>query len=206
MNAHRYFSLRSERIVITILLILLSSGAALLLLGASPSSAPIGESSQADTIYRRDHYVGPPAYLRPSSQSKFASRRVLDINVVDSLTLIRVPGIGPAFAHRILDLRRRLGGYYTVLQLQEVYGIDEDKFLALKPWFRLGRLPKSYRLDSLTSGQVPRHPYLSYPQVKALNRLINRHGAALSWRILMREDCFSRDDSIRLSPYFTEPR
>lgn len=206
MNTHRYFSLRSERTIIAILLLLLSSGAVLLTLGASPSSAVAGEPSQADTIYRRDHYVGPPAHLRGAGQSKFASRRVLDLNVADSVTLTRVPGIGPAFAHRILELRRRLGGYYTVLQLQEVYGMDEDKFLALKPWFRVGRLPKSYRLDSLISGSVPHHPYLSYAQVKALNRLINRHGAALSWRILRRDACFSREDSIRLSPYFLDPR
>lgn len=204
MGRYFFFIGRAERIVLIVLLLLISSGAVLLSLTSRGQSQMSVLASPADTIYRPDHYVGPPAHLRNSSAPKFRQRQILDLNTVDSLTLIRVPGIGPAFSHRILALRRQLGGYYTVLQLQEVYGMDEDKFLSLKGWFRIGRSPRTYRLDSLISGDIPRHPYLSYTQIKSLNRLIGRHGRIMRWSTLMRDPAFSRDDSIRLSPYFIE--
>lgn len=204
MGRYFFFIGRAERIVLIVLLLLISSGAVLLSLTSRGQNQMSALASPADTIYRPDHYVGPPAHLRNSSAPKFRQRQILDLNTVDSLTLIRVPGIGPAFSHRILALRRQLGGYYTVLQLQEVYGMDEDKFLSLKGWFRIGRSPRTYRLDSLISGDIPRHPYLSYTQVKSLNRLISRHGRIMRWSTLMRDPAFSRDDSIRLSPYFIE--
>lgn len=142
--------------------------------------------------------------MRQASVKKFVQLTELDLNTVDSLTLIRVPGIGAAFAHRILELRRQLGGYYTVLQLQEVYGMDEDKFLALRRWFRVKTPPRTYPLEGLRADELPRHPYLSPSHRKALNRLLYRHGRISEWRMLMQTGRFTHDDSVRLSPYFVE--
>ena len=122
----------------------------------------------------------------------------------DRLTLLRIPGVGPAFAHRILALRERLGGYYTVLQLQEVYGMDEDKFLALRPWFVIKTPPKHFALTSLRADSLPWHPYLSRAQSSTLRKLLLRHGKRLSWSLLRAEGAFTREDSIRLSPYFVD--
>ncbi|MDY5857659.1 MAG: helix-hairpin-helix domain-containing protein [Porphyromonas sp.] len=169
----------------------------------APQQVPDREE-RSDTIYKDKGYVGPPSYLRAGASQKFRERVVLDLNAVDSATLLRVPGIGPGFARRILMLRERLGGYYTVLQLQEVYGMDEDRFLALRPWFRIKTPPRRYALDSLRVGELPRHPYLSWEQQRSLNRLISRHGRLRRWSQIMREPSFTRDDSVRLSPYLVE--
>lgn len=206
MSRHFSFVGRSERIVITILLLLIGTGLSLQLIATSdePRQETPGASHRADTLYRSKDYVGPPEHLQRSRVRKFAERRVLDLNTVDSLTLLRVPGIGPAFARRILTLRQRLGGYYTVLQLQEVYGMDADKYLELREWFRIGRLPTQYPLAELSATNIPRHPYLSYQQRRTLAQLIRRHGTISRWSTLMREPVFSRDDSIRLCHYFPE--
>ncbi|MDY3090684.1 MAG: helix-hairpin-helix domain-containing protein [Porphyromonas sp.] len=206
---------RRERIALAILSLLGMTGLFLYAISQPPreSQPPraryIAQQSQpsaklSDTTYKDKAYVGPPSYLRAGASQKFRERVVLDLNTVDSATLLRVPGIGQGFAKRILALREKLGGYYTVLQLQEVYGMDEDRFLALRPWFRIKTPPRRYRLDSLRVGELPRHPYLSWEQQRALNRLISRHGRLRRWSQLMREPSFTRDDSIRLSPYLVE--
>lgn len=214
----RYFFLgRAERLVIAILLLLAVAGLALYAFtrpsglghtaerGAVALHQPSSSGEVADTILQKDHYVGAPSHLRSGDKAqKFDKRRVLDLNAVDSLTLIKVPGIGPAFARRILSLRQRLGGYYTVLQLQEVYGMDEDKFLALRGWFAIKTPPQRHPLSSLRADEIPRHLYLSWEQVRTLNRLLYRHGHITGWKMLMREPAFTRDDSIRLSPYFPD--
>lgn len=209
-----YYFGRSERIVTAILVLLGLTAFALYALslkedkavGLSSSREVINHSvdTQADSLQVNKHYVGPPAHLRRDKGHKFTTKQVLDLNKVDSVTLTKVPGIGPAFARRILALRERLGGYYTVMQLQEVYGMDADKYYALKGWFRIGTKPRQYPLTELKADELPKHLYLSWEQVRTMNKLLYRYGRISSWRQLMREPAFTRDDSIRLSPYFVE--
>lgn len=156
-----------------------------------------------DSLITDSHYVGPPQGLQRGAK-KFERYTALDLNAVDSLTLLRVPGIGPAYAHRFLQLRSRLGGYYTVLQLQELYGVDEDKFIELRPWFVYRTPPKRYPLGSLRADSLPRHPYLSGAQQRLLRRMVLRYQTRLSWSLLRTDSLFSRRDSIRLSPYFPD--
>ncbi len=211
MKKRNVFISRTEKVLIMIFL-LLSFGVLLLLMFSPKAQATLNnevlenDSSKTllDTIFKANNYVGPPKRLQRARIRKFRKRQVLDLNTVDSLTLIRVPGIGKSYAHRILSLRKILGGYYSVYQLQEVYGMDADKFLALKPWFAVRTAPKQYKLRTLKAGEIPRHPYLSWQQVKAINSLLNQGVSLTSWRRLMKSGAFSRDDSIRLSPYFIE--
>lgn len=157
-----------------------------------------------DTIITDEHYVGPPVHLKTSSVQKLKSGSMVDINTADSVLLTRVPGIGAAFARRIVRLRERLGGFYTVMQLQEVYGMDYDRYLAVKPYFRVSTGPVRYPLCELNADELPEHPYLSWAQRDAIKKVIRREGRIRSWQRLMRLDEFTREDSIRLSPYFTE--
>jgi len=161
-----------------------------------------GKTGHRDTLITDEHYIGPVDKGR--QVEKFRHYVSLDLNTVDSLTLLRVPGIGPSFAHRILSLRQRLGGYYTVLQLQEVYGMNEEKFLELRPWFTIKTQPTVHRLSELRADSLPWHPYLRRETMRTLRQMVLRHGHKLSWRLLRSEGTFTRDDSIRLSPYFAD--
>lgn len=219
MYIGKYFIGRAERITLGLIFVLTFGALVLSALATSPdamgstSNLPPSNTEtaqplrqeQRDSILRTKGYVGPPERLRAGANgNKFRQHMVLDLNTADSATLIRVPGIGPTFAHRIIDLRTRLGGFYTVYQLQEVYGIDSDRFLALRPWFRIQTSPQRHPLGELISGQVPGHPYLHWEQRKEMERLLHRHGTALSWRILRKSKLFTYDDSVRLSPYFPD--
>ena len=155
-----------------------------------------GKTGHRDTLITDEHYIGPVDKGR--QVEKFRHYVSLDLNTVDSLTLLRVPGIGPSFAHRILSLRQRLGGYYTVLQLQEVYGMNEEKFLELRPWFTIKTQPTVHRLSELRADSLRRET------MRTLRQMVLRHGHKLSWRLLRSEGTFTRDDSIRLSPYFAD--
>lgn len=200
------YSERAERRVMAVLvvLIILSIGGYWLAGAMRPKAPLVSTTEYSDSLITSKDYVGPPAHRRATTITKFDQHRVLDLNRVDSLTLIRVPDIGPAFASRILRLRADLGGYYTILQLQEVHGMDEDRYLSIRRWFAIHTPPTTYPLDSLRSESLPRHPYLTREQRRAIARLVNRHGQIRSWRSLMNSGAFSREDSIRLSHYFVE--
>lgn len=225
---------KAERIVLMLLVIVLSSALALYAwtqyrspspravatLGQAPlanraaASAPTPElrkgvhsaperRDSAQRLVTSPDYVGPPSGTE-RAVAKYQHYVSLDLNAVDSLTLLRVPGIGPAFAHRILSLRSRLGGYYTVLQLQEVYGMDADRFVQLRPWFAVRTPPRQHPLSALRADSLPWHPYLNRAQLQGLRLGVLRQGRRLSWRHLRQSPAFSREDSIRLAPYFPD--
>jgi competence ComEA-like helix-hairpin-helix protein len=51
-------------------------------------------------------------------------QQAIDINTADSAAWVALNGIGPGFAKRIMTYREKLGGFYQVDQLKEVYGLD----------------------------------------------------------------------------------
>ncbi|WP_455773709.1 ComEA family DNA-binding protein [Porphyromonas asaccharolytica] len=147
-------------------------------------------------------YVGAPEQQKYSSQPKLREGQRIDLNSADTLTLQQVPGIGPSFARRIVKYRDQLGGYYTVLQLQEIYGMEPDRYQRIKPFFYIGVRNYSTPFDALRSDSIPSHPYLNYRQQAALARSIRKNGTIDSWHRIMSLEEFNRDDSVRLSHYF----
>ena len=51
---------------------------------------------------------------------KYPEGTVIDLNQADTASLKRIPGIGSGLARMIVAYRNRLGGFYSVSQLQEI--------------------------------------------------------------------------------------
>ncbi len=148
---------------------------------------------------KTDRYPGPPK--RAPQVLKLHNGETIDLNTADTLALQSVPGIGPGFARKIAKYRGLLGGYYVVEQLQEIYGMDRERYDKIKPYFRLAA-----PVRPLLIGQdsIPYHPYLSYRHRNVLRDLL-RKGDPIDWRVLMHSGAFTRDDSLRLAPYLRLP-
>jgi DNA uptake protein ComE-like DNA-binding protein len=88
-----------------------------------------------------------------------------------------IKGIGPGFAVRILKYRERLGGFISLNQLREVYGLDSAKYDQIKPQIKLeNNNIKQIEINKCTFDQLKGFPYLNY---KLSNTIINyrkQHG------------------------------
>ena len=163
--------------------------------------APIEKENSKSTPapIRTDRYPGPPPDTkRPEAYlPKLKPGATIDLNTADTTLLKRVPGIGSSFARRIVKYRDLLGGYYVVEQLQEVYGMDRERYTAIYPYFTVGTAvrPLTLSIDSISY-----HPYLSWRHKRALRRLLEEEHP-LDWSHLMGTGDFTRDDSLRLAPY-----
>lgn len=170
---------------------------------AAPSAARRSPAARDSLVLSKD-YVGPPTSDRSYTNSrKLPEGITLPLNQADSATLTQVPGIGATFAQRIVRYRERLGGFYTLLQLQEVYGMTTEKFQQIYPYFTLGTAPQRIALGTLPYDSLPQHPYLNRGQRNAIARILYRDGKLQGWQQLANLPEFTRDDSIRLGHYFT---
>lgn len=160
---------------------------------AAPDAAPLPTSSR---FPRTSHF--PPA------RTKFPKGTVVELNTADTTILKKVPGIGSSFARRIVKYRNLLGGFYTVAQLGEVYGIDEDRYYALAPWFRTdASLVRPIRINRIPSDSLPYHPYLNKSQKRVLRQLRRQKGRIGGWENLQLLEEFTPADRERLAPYLS---
>ena len=166
---------------------------------APPAPVEKEKSKSTPAPIRTDRYPGPPPETkRPEAYlPKLKPGATIDLNTADTTLLKRVPGIGSSFARRIVKYRDLLGGYYVVEQLQEVYGMDRERYDAIHPYFTVGT---AVRPLTLTIDSISYHPYLSWRHKRTLRRLLEEE-QPLDWSHLMATGDFTRDDSLRLAPY-----
>ena len=178
------------------------------LLMAAFAEADSIEKDQNDSIRRSDsvrwNTSGRSAQAYPYTYRRKTREPILpiDINRADSVQLLPLPGIGPVFASRLIKYRGLLGGYASVDQLMEVYGMSMETFdmIADRIVIDTTSLIK-LDLNIATFRELLRHPYLEYENVKALVNYRDFKGDIQSIREL--QDNFILPDSVlnRVIPY-----
>lgn len=93
----------------------------------------------------------------------------LNINKMDSAALEALPRIGPKVAGRICRFRAALGGFYSVEQLREVWGMHPDQVEAIIPWFHTGEgVFRFLCLNEASWKEFQSHPYIRYAGANAV--------------------------------------
>lgn len=104
-----------------------------------------------------------------STANKITNTAKIELNTADSLSLLEINGIGPAFAKRILKYRNLLGGYSSVEQLKEVYGLNDEVYSKIKEQFSVNpSLISKINLNKDDFKTINKHPYISYEITKAI--------------------------------------
>ncbi len=102
-------------------------------------------------------------YDRPKGSTEKSNFEKKDINAAASQDLIQVFGIGEVLSSRIIKYRNLLGGFVTMNQLHEVYGLDSLVVSELRERYYVEKSfsPKKININTAEYKTVLRHPYLS---------------------------------------------
>lgn len=127
----------------------------------------------------------------------------IEINSADSATLTMVRGIGPSFASRIIKYRNKLGGFVSIQQLKEVYGIDSAKFKQLAPQLHVNA-KNIHKIDINACGldDIRFFPYLKYKQASAIIAYRNQHGNFSNATDLNKIAILNPEIIQKITPYF----
>ncbi|MCZ2474670.1 helix-hairpin-helix domain-containing protein [Aquirufa ecclesiirivi] len=170
------------------------------------------KSNQPEYTYSKSKFSSTHHGDDLSHKSKFPTREVkrekkqawqININQADSLAWIALPGIGPAFAKRILAYRDKLGGFYRTAQLKEVYGLDTLWINEHSSQFHVGKGVFRYLYINRSDWKEFRHPYLPYRQANLILNYRKQHGPFQNWEDLKKVKQLDEAVWQRLSPYLS---
>ena len=115
----------------------------------------VARSASGKTLSKKQE---TPTYEEKAKPEKKAIP-IVDLNTVDSTTLVELPQIGPYTAVRIIEFREKLGGFIDKEQLRDVKGMDDARFFKT----------------------LVHHPYLNYEQVKCIVNQREKRGMIKNW-------------------------
>lgn len=102
----------------------------------------------------------------------------IDINLADSTRFKELRGIGSSYARRIIAYRKLLGGYHSIDQLTEVYGMTDTLFKSIEPFLQLTdtALIRKIHINLATFKELLAHPYIDYEQTKEILNVKSKSG------------------------------
>ncbi len=107
---------------------------------------------------------------------------IVDLNTVDSTTLVELPQIGGYTAVRIIAFREKLGGFIDKEQLRDVKGMDAERFATVEPYINIGATElRKIDVNRADFKTLVNHPYLNYEQVKRIVNQREKRGMIKNW-------------------------
>lgn len=93
----------------------------------------------------------------------------IELNTADSTQLKQLRGIGSVFSKRIVRFRDYLGGYYSIEQLKEVYGMTDELYNSIRPNLKIDKNKiRKFSVNADSFSYKFRHPYLKKDDVKKI--------------------------------------
>ncbi|BBE19282.1 glutamate synthase [NADPH] large chain [Aquipluma nitroreducens] len=127
----------------------------------------------------------------------------IEINSTDSIQLKQMPGIGSVLSKRIVKYRDLLGGFYSISQLKEVYGLTEQTISLFESKITVD-ISKIKKLDVNFAdlNELSRHPYLKKDLASKIVKYRTKHGSFRDLTILRDSMILNIDEYNRIKPYF----
>jgi len=101
-----------------------------------------------------------------------------DINGAEADALIAIRGIGPALSGRIIEMRERLGGFVSMEQLGDVWGLQPEVIAELHKHFDILKPPDvlKVKVNEASLKELLKFPYFRYPIGKNVLTYRSMHG------------------------------
>jgi len=174
----------------------------------SSSIIPVADQEEGKPVIKKERESGngtgnTTSFTITSRSVQFPPQREkMELNTCDSADLERLPGIGPVLSARIIKYRNLLGGYASVSQLREVYGLRDSTYnLIYKRVSADSALVRKIRINSASYNELNRHPYLERYDVQAVIRYRQLNVRISSITELIKNDILTEDKAMKILPY-----
>jgi competence ComEA-like helix-hairpin-helix protein len=145
----------------------------------------------------KSSFTGTPSnnFTKPGS---------IDINTADTSLFISLPGIGGKLATRIVNFRQKLGGFSSVDQMSETYGLPDSTFQKIKArltWSNTNL--KKININTADASELKSHPYIRSNIANAIVSYRAQHGNFSSINDIRKIDIISEELFNKIAPYLS---
>lgn len=132
------------------------------------------------------------------------SERLLELNSCDSASLESLPGLGPVLSSRIIKYRNLLGGFVSVEQLREVYGLSEETYKLVSVMLKADSgLVRKIPVNSADYRQLIRLPYFERSEVSSILKYRELMKKVESIGELVENKIITPEKAKKISPYLS---
>lgn len=159
-----------------------------------------------DEFNRIAPYIDIPVIPKDTAQPKKNFKKeflIVDIGTADSTELDRLPMVGEYLAKKIYTYREKLGGFYSVSQLKEVYGMRDSALQVILPHIVLKDSDNLRRIDINAADfeTLNSHPYIDRTLANLIVSYRKTHGAYKSKEDLQKVVLVDGELYRKIAPY-----
>lgn len=163
---------------------------------------PIASNDRVKNYVKNEFVKKESAYaIYPA---KTAAPAIIDINTADTTIFISLPGIGSKLAARIVNFREKLGGFYTVEQIAETYGLPDSVFQKIKNRLVTGNfLIEKININTADANRIKANPYIKWNLANAIVQYRSQHGNYITLDDLKKIAIIDAQTFTKIQPYLT---
>ena len=137
------------------------------------------------------------------NETKIRVTESVELNTATKKDLIEIKGIGSFTADGILELKDKLGGFHSIDQLNDVYGITIENLELIKPQVEVNPNGiKKLNVNVLSISELKTHPYVSWDMATAIiNQKFKTSGGLKDLNFLVEQELINQEKLIMLLPY-----
>ncbi|KAA6351731.1 hypothetical protein EZS27_000856 [termite gut metagenome] len=151
----------------------------------------VKEKDTVQVLVKQERKVLPEVF-------KYPSGTIIDLNNADTTELKKIPGIGSGIAGAIVAYRKKLGGFYSVSQLEDIH-LSNDRF---SEWFIVenGNTTR-INLNKASIERLRAHPYFNFYQAKVIVEYRKKKRVLKTLKQLALYEEFNEKDFERMEHY-----
>jgi len=105
-----------------------------------------------------------------------ATPKIIDINAASIDEFKQLPAVGNT-AYKIVKYREKLGGFISISQIKETYGLTDSVYDAILPFLNLSTTNiQKLNINTSSDFDLAKHPYISNDIAKAIAIYRKQHG------------------------------
>lgn len=128
--------------------------------------------------------------------------KIVELNSADSIDIVSIRGIGPSTAFKILQMRKKTGGFINLDQLVELNIMKDSMFQNIKHAISLN--PENIKKININTADYKTfvtHPYFNSATANAILKYRNQHGPFSDVKHISRIRSLKEEVGIKILPY-----